>query len=69
MASVAKIEQTCLEQHQTAFRARMQAQCKKIEQYKDAVFESQGRRLSWDEAALEWIERYAEAFSACEAGR
>jgi hypothetical protein len=44
------------------FRARMVEQICHIEQYRRTVRESQGRTLSSHEAALEWIERYAEAF-------
>lgn len=43
--------------------ARMQAQCRQIEQYRLAVMRDQGRRLSADEAALEWIANYAEEFA------
>lgn len=43
--------------------ARMRAQCKQIEQYRITVMRDQGRRLSVDEAALEWIANYAEEFA------
>lgn len=33
-----------------------------IEHYRRTVRESQGRALGSQEAAIEWIERYAEAF-------
>ena len=46
-----------------AFRERMEEQCSQIEQYRLAVKRDEGRVLSADEAALEWIERYAEAFA------
>lgn len=42
-----------------AFAARMVAQVCRIEQYKKQVFEKEGRELSSDEAALEWIEKNA----------
>lgn len=45
-----------------AFRLRMQAQCDQIDQYRLRVLREQQRRLSRDEAALEWIERYADSF-------
>lgn len=44
------------------FRLRMVEQICHIEQYRRTVRESQGRALSSQEAAIEWIERYAEAF-------
>lgn len=44
------------------FRLRMVEQICHIEHYRRTVRESQGRTLSSHEAALEWIERYAEAF-------
>ncbi|HJX17490.1 MAG TPA: PilZ domain-containing protein [Acidiferrobacterales bacterium] len=43
------------------FRARMVEQICHIEQYRRAR-ESEGHALSSQEAALEWIERYADAF-------
>ena len=44
------------------FRLRMVEQICHIEQYRRTVRESQGRALSSQEAAIEWIERYAGAF-------
>jgi len=44
------------------FRLRMVEQICHIEQYRRTVQENQGRALSSHEAALEWIERYADAF-------
>ena len=40
----------------------MKAQCHQIERYRLDVLHKEGRELSRDEAALEWIERYAESF-------
>ncbi len=55
-----------------AFRMRMEAQCQLIDRYRLKVLREQHRKLSRDEAALEWIERYADSFhwrdSACEDG-
>lgn len=42
-----------------AFAARMVAQVCQIEQYKKQVLEKEGRELSGDEAAMEWIEKNA----------
>ena len=48
---------------QNAFRARMEAQCGQIEKYRLTVLRDEGRRLSRDEAAMEWIERYAATYT------
>ncbi len=45
-----------------AFSARMVEQVCHIEQYKKDVFEKEGRKLSGDEAAAEWISKYANEF-------
>jgi hypothetical protein len=45
-----------------AFRSRMQHQCRRIGQYRQAVLKETGRLLTPDEAAQEWIERYAATF-------
>ena len=50
-------------EHQDDFQMRMQDQCDEIEQYRLAALKTQGRRLSMDEAGLEWVERHAEAFA------
>jgi hypothetical protein len=44
------------------FRVRMVEQICHIEHYRRTASESQGRALSSHEAALEWIERFAETF-------
>ena len=46
-----------------AFLGRMEAQCNEIRKYRQWVLENEGRRLDYDEAALEWVERYAERFA------
>ena len=45
------------------FGDRMEVQCSHIRQYRLEVIRNEGRQLSYDEAALEWIERYAEVFA------
>jgi hypothetical protein len=45
-----------------AFRARMVEQVCAIEEYRRQVFRDQGRRLTRDEAAHEWIGRFADHF-------
>lgn len=47
---------------QDAFRLRMQNQCRQIGEYRQSVLKKTGRLLTPDEAALEWIERYAATF-------
>jgi hypothetical protein len=44
------------------FRLRMVEQICHIEKYRRTVRDSEGRAMSSHEAALEWIERYADAF-------
>ena len=46
-----------------AFLGRMEAQCNEIRKYRQRVSKNEGRQLSYDEAALEWVERYAELFA------
>ena len=45
-----------------AFRARMVEQVCYIENYKKAVYETEGRVLTVEEAAIEWIGKYASQF-------
>jgi len=45
-----------------AFHARMVEQVCHIEDYRKAVLRTEGRELSAEQAAVEWIEKYAEAF-------
>ena len=47
---------------QDEFRMRMEKQCLQIQKYRRAMLRECGRLLSLDEAALEWIERYAATF-------
>jgi hypothetical protein len=47
---------------QDIFRLRMEDQCRQITQYRHAMLQKTGCLLSPDEAALEWIERYAASF-------
>jgi hypothetical protein len=44
------------------FRLRMESQCQQIMRYRLQVLRESGRLLSSDEAALEWIARYAATF-------
>jgi Tfp pilus assembly protein PilZ len=44
------------------FRARMVEQICHIEQYKKEVREKDGRQLTGEQAAVEWIEKYATDF-------
>lgn len=45
-----------------AFRARMVEQVCAVEQYRAKVLEQEGRRINSQEAAAEWIDRYAGRF-------
>lgn len=45
-----------------AFKARMLAQFGQIQRYRSSVRQNEGRRLTTDQAAREWIDLYAEAF-------
>jgi len=45
-----------------SFRARMVEQICHIEDYKQKVLKNEGRQLSGEEAASEWIQRYAVEF-------
>ena len=49
-----------------AFRVRMVEQICHIEQYKKDMFEREGRQLSGEEAALEWINKFASDFPGIE---
>ena len=51
------------DQSADTFLTRMQTQCGRIREYREEVIRKEGRLLSYDEAALEWIERYAEGFA------
>lgn len=46
-----------------AFRSRMVEQVCQIEHYKNYMLETEGRSLSSEEAAQEWIESYAADFA------
>lgn len=48
------------------FRARMVEQICHIEDYKQEVLRKEGRKLSGEEAASEWIQRYAVKFPSSE---
>ncbi len=47
---------------ESTFRVRMIEQVCSIEHYKNEVLKKEGRKLSGEEAAHEWIERYAKDF-------
>ena len=53
----------CKDQSTDPFLGRMESQCSQIRRYRREVIRKEGRHLSHDEAALEWIERYAESFA------
>jgi hypothetical protein len=47
-----------------AFRKRMESQCRQIRLYRLAMLRDRGRALTLDEAALEWIARFAATFDS-----
>ncbi len=51
-----------------AFRARMVEQICHIEDYRNGVYRSQGRELTAEEAAMEWIGKYASQFPESDSG-
>ena len=51
------------DQSTDSFSERMEAQCCQIRRYRREVIRKEGRQLSPDEAAPEWIERYADSFT------
>ena len=52
----------CLPGTPEAFRARMEAQCREIERYREKVMQEEGRDLDLEDAAREWIDNEAEDF-------
>lgn len=50
---------------QTYYRLRMVEQLCQIEAYRHCVAEHQGRQLDVEQAAAEWIDRYAADFDQC----
>ena len=48
------------------FRVRMVEQVCHIEQYRAEILASQGRQLDWEQAAREWIHKFAEEFPELE---
>lgn len=51
--------------HEDIFRTRMVEQICHIEHYKREILKMENRRLSGEEAALEWISKYAHLFPDC----
>jgi hypothetical protein len=47
----------------------MENQCHQIKKYRQTMLRERGRLLSPDEAALEWIERYAATYDSVESGQ
>ena len=48
---------------QENFVVRMEAQLSRIDEYREEIERTEGRHLSVDDAALEWIVRYAKGFT------
>lgn len=53
----------CFVEGEDRFRARMVEQVCRIQHYKTNVLEQEGRNLSTEDAAREWIDKYAAAFN------
>lgn len=68
MANAVKRQEAGTTLTREAFRARMESQCRQIESYRRAVCEESGREISLEDAAKEWIERYAASFDWSEEG-
>jgi len=51
-----------------AFRARMVEQICHIEDYRNGVYRSEGRELTAEQAAMEWIGKYASQFADGDGG-
>jgi len=50
--------------HSTQYNVRMVEQICHIEQYRQEILEAEGRDLSGEEAAREWVDKYAADFPA-----
>ncbi|MFV0476796.1 MAG: hypothetical protein ACK5ME_03050 [Parahaliea sp.] len=50
-------------EQQTAFKERMQAQCREIRRYRMQVMKNEHRWLTVEDAASEWIAHHAKAFA------
>ncbi|HHJ16321.1 MAG TPA: PilZ domain-containing protein [Gammaproteobacteria bacterium] len=44
------------------FRVRMVEQICHIQQYRAEIYANEGRQLDWEQAAHEWIQKFAEGF-------
>lgn len=62
MATTNKQNNQCGSAGEDAFLERMQAQCEEIEAYRLSVKRRDNRSLTMDQAAREWIDRYAHTF-------
>ena len=49
--------------HEEAYKSRMVQQVCQIEHYKNLVFEQEGRILDGNQAAAEWIQKYAAEYN------
>ncbi len=52
----------CFNKGNETFRSRMVEQVCQIEEYKKEVLEAEGRALNSEQAAKEWINKYADSF-------
>ena len=62
MSNVLEHSQKISPSTEDLFRARMLEQVRQIRRYRKKKLKDTGRLMSLDEAAIEWIERYASSF-------
>ena len=62
MSNVLEHSQKISPSTEDLFRARMLDQVRQIRRYRKKKLKDTGRLMSLDEAAIEWIERYASSF-------
>ncbi|MCP4211151.1 MAG: hypothetical protein GY764_06690 [Halieaceae bacterium] len=62
MANVLEHSEKMSASTEDLFRARMLEQVRQIRRYRKKKLKDTGRLMSLDEAAIEWIERYASSF-------
>ena len=64
MMTSSRKQHPCDSTRDELFLARMQAQCEAIEAYRLDIMRCEHRTLSLDQAAREWIERFAKDFAS-----
>lgn len=62
MSNVAEQNRVVALSEQDVFRLRMENQCYLIRKYRESMLCDSGRLMTPDEAALEWVQRFAATF-------